>query len=524
MSETSIPPSPSSAQSRADLEAEAAVLLELDSRARRAPLFYFEPHKAQDAFLSSRAKIVTFLGGNRSGKTEALTVKGCQAALGYAPWKLRELGYPLPPDLSVRPPDCPPEALAYSTAGVRLQIPSTVLVISALPAVTGLGQILVPKFLKYLSGIVKTTRRGHGGVICEIELTNGSKVLFVTAHSDSMSFEGSAFDAVLMDEPPPRSIWTGVRRATVDKCAPTYMSFTPLGPNAAWIHHEIVSTADDKNVAVFSCSIFANPFLSDDQRSAIVDDPVMTEAEREARLHGRFISLSDRIYPSFDPRFHVVDDFSPPSTWPVFTVVDPHQIKPWAICLVAVSPQRDFYFFREWPNEPFHKLRRDPRNLESYALLLRQLEGTSPVLGRVIDPNAGPRTDTMRGIYIPSFTDELAKYGLDFFHRFPDALEIGEALVRRRLAVDPSKPLGPYNRPSLFVSRSCSNIINSLQYYAAKNKPGTFNEPVESKRDETYKDFADLVRYACVSGIVDYSDLTFSDHPRPPTNLSYLSD
>jgi hypothetical protein len=509
--------------SRQDLEMEAAALLELDARRHRAPLYYFHPHKVQEEFFASSARIRIFVGGNRSGKTEGLVGYICSSALGYSPWKLRESGMPCPSPIWERPHNCPPAALALSTANIRIQIPSTVLVISALPALSGIGEILFPKIKRYLGDAMKSFRRGHGGVPCEVELHNGSRIIFITAHSESMSFEGTAVDAVAFDEPPPRAIWTGVRRSTVDRCAPIALAFTPIGSNAAWLFHDLVSTADGQTVSVHSCSIFDNPFLSDDQRSALVTDPVMTEAEREARLYGRFISLSDCIYPTFDPKVHVVEDFLPLPAWPCFEIIDPHQVKPWAIAICAVSPNRDIYFFREWPSEPFHKLRRDTRNLESYALLLRQIEGNLPIVTRLIDPNMGPRNDCIKGIHIPSFVEELGKYGIDTYHSFSDSLEIGEALVRRRLAFDPAKPLGPYNRPSLFVTRSCHNLINSLSYYAAKNKPGTFNDPMEGKRDETFKDFADLIRYACVSQIADSMDTSFSTPSAPlPSVLSYL--
>lgn len=493
---------PPSDAERAELEKEALVLAELKERAKAAPLYYYKPHEKAAAFHRSRAPIRAITGGNRSGKSEAGCVEACAAAIGYRPWVLRELGIPAPADLGVRPDNLPPEALVYNTAGVRISVPCDVFVVTAQAARKGINETCWPKIKHYLGPLVKKSRIGHGGSVSDVELTNGSRIVFGSAEQGPMAFESTNYAAVYGDEPWPREIWAGIRRGMVDQCGPIWLAFTPVGPNAAWLFNEILSVADGERVFAVEVSIHDNPYLSREAIEAFVNDPILSEAEREARVFGRYGMLSDRIY-AFDDTVHVIEPFRPPRSWTVGMSVDPHNVRPWAIAYFAIAPSGDVLFFKEWPTAPFHKIRRDQRSIEEYVKIIRELDSNHNVGPRLIDPNAGPRKDVLRGIYIPSFVDELASYGLHFHHRINDSLTYGETLVRRLMAFKKGEPLGPLNRPRLYVTHDCSNIISALKYYSAKPKPGTLNDPSEDKRCEDYKDFADVVRYAVASGVAE---------------------
>lgn len=502
---------------RQNLEAEALVLAELEARRRSFPLYYFKPHDKGREFLTSAADISIFEGGNRSGKTEHGVAKICGYALGYFPWVLREADIPEPEKWWQRPAVLPDEALARNTEGVRVPVPNTVLVVTGLTARKGITETLWPKLKTYLGGAIAKVRMGNEGAPVEVTLKNDSRIVFGSSKQDVLAFEGSNYTAIAFDEPPARDIWSGIYRGAVDQMAPIWLTFTPIGPNAAWLFYELVSIADGKKIGVTRCSIFDNPYLSDEQKRRFAENPTWTETERRARLYGDFAVLSDRIYTIYDDKVHRVPGFEPPLDWPIGLVVDPHQVRPWAMAWFALSPRGAIYFFREWPAEPYHKMRADPRSMEEYATLIRQIEGRRPAAYRLIDPNAGPRRDTFKGLYIPSFVDELAQFGLHFHHKLADGIEFGEGQVKRLLAFDPQQPLGALNMPKLFFTEDCHNVLNSMRFYSAKQKPGTLDEPHEEKRDETFKDFADLVRYVAVSGL---SQAALSDTIDPFESVS----
>lgn len=509
---------------RLELEKEALALTELKERAASFPLYYYKPHAKAAAFHASRASIRAITGGNRSGKSEAGTVEACAACLGYRPWVLRELGLPLPPNPHFRPDSLPPEALVYNTAGVRITTPNDIFVVTAQSAKKGINETVWPKVKHYLGPCIKRQRVGHGGAMAEVELTNGSRMVFGSAEQGPLAFESTNYAATYCDEPIPRDIWAGLRRGMIDQCGCVWMAFTPVGVNAAWLFNEILSIADGEKIFAIEVAIYDNPYLSREAIDAFVNDPILSEAEREARVYGRYGMLSDRIY-RFDDAVHIVDPFRPPRQWSVGMSVDPHNARPWAIAYFAVAPNGDVIFFKEWPTAAFHKIRRDQRSIEEYAKIIRDLDSNHNVGPRLIDPNAGPRKDNVRGIYIPSFVDELSSYGLHFHHRINDELAYGETLVRRLLAFKKEEPLGPLNRPRLYVTRDCQNVITSLRFYSAKTKPGTLNDPSEDKRDETYKDFADVVRYAVASGVAEAAlsdSLSAFDEYNPDSPCSYL--
>lgn len=92
-------------------------------------------------------------------------------------------------------------------------------------------------------------------------------------------------------------------------------------------------------------------------------------------------------------------------------------------------------------------------------------------------------------------------YGLE--HHLNDDLEFGEARVRELLAFDATRPTDDLNRPKLYITEACPNIIAALSFYTAQTNAD--GDVVEGKREETYKDFADVVRYMAVSPVAQYA-------------------
>jgi hypothetical protein len=103
----------------------------------------------------------------------------------------------------------------------------------------------------------------------------------------------------------------------------------------------------------------------------------------------------------------------------------------------------------------------------------------------------------MRGILVPSIRDDIGRFGIHFDCSINDDLEFGEAKVRQLLAYHQDRPIDSLNRPRLYFTLDCPNLINSMLYYSFKTKQGG-EDPDETKRQENYKDGADCVRYTAV--------------------------
>jgi len=508
------------ALSRETLEARAAALLELSTRQKDNPLYWYD--YASDkirAFHRSRAAMRILAGGNRSGKSHSGVAEGCAAALGYRPWVLRELGLPPPEHPWVRPGSLPEDAIVFNGAGVRISVPGDLLFVSGLPMKRGIGEVLHPKVKQLIGPFIKQEWMAHGGCPAAVELKNGTKIHYASDEMDSMAFEGTNSTYILIDEPIKKRHYTAIRRGAIDQFARLHMSFTPIGPNAAWVFKDFYQEKDKSRVETFCTSIFDNKFLPPEAVKDFTDDPALSELEKQARLYGRFMHLSDRIYTNFNSDVHVIPPFKVPHHWYLGMVTDPHSIKPWAIAYFAVSPRGDIYFFQEWPVADFTKIRRDSRSCAEYANLLRQLDADLPIYVRFMDPNYATRSETVRGHYIPSLDSEMSRYGLAFDSNINDDLEYGEGKVRQLLAYDATRPVDALNRPRLYFFETCPNLIRAMEFYTFKTvRNSTYNEPDESKRDETYKDFADVVRYVAVKladqGASDLFDSSrFDDAP-----------
>lgn len=488
---------------RKDLELEAAALLELTERKKTCPLYYMTPNPKFEPFLDFTGPVAMASGGNRSGKTHHLVAKACAASIGYKPWVLRKLGAALPNDWWRRPESLPHEAIFFDRGGLRISSPSNVMVISGLPQKRGVGETLWPKFRDLLGPAIERPLGTRDDVPTGLLLKNGSKILFASAAQQGLAFESFAHHAYFFDEPIPKRVYTGVRRGSVDHRAPISFSFTPLGRYAPWMFVDLYSKADQKTIGVWTASIFDNIFLSKEAIEEFATDPTISDVEKEARLYGRFLHLVDRIYPIFNEDVHVIPDLRPDPDWTSAHVIDPHTVRPWAMAWFTVTPRGDLIWFREWPSEEFTKLRRDTRTPQDYAALIRRIEDIEPSGLRFIDPNYGRRTDVVRGTYVPSVCDVLSQYGLHYSGQLPDDLEYGETRVRGLLAYDLKREISATNRPRMYFCKSCRNIINAMNFYVASNRSAEDDFPDEKKRDPTYQDFADVVRYGAVSNAAD---------------------
>lgn len=506
---------------------EAKILAELDDRERKFPIWAYKPIPKLKAFHASRSRVRILSGGNRSGKSHVGVAEGAAYLLGYRPWVLREAGLPMPEQPWLRPPNLPQEAICFNCAGVRVPVPCRIFMVTGQSMRKGVAETLWPKFQELLGPLITKTHVAHSGVIGDFTLKNGSQCFFGSVEQGGFAFESTNYAYNGIDEPISRSVYVGISRGSIDQFAPICMTFTPIGPWAAWIFRELYANNDltEKEVGRFNISIFDNPYLDQEAISTWANDPTLSEQEKEIRLYGKFRHLTDQIYSNFREASHVVAPFNPPGDGLIGMVIDPHTIKPWAIAYFYIHPTGQIYFFKEWPAGEYTKQTKCKNSIEDYANLIRRLDGALPVSIRLMDPNYGPRTDVIRGRYIPSVRDDLARFGLHFNTSLNDDIEHGEQRVRSLLAWDDTREMDSLNRPKLYFTENCKNLIASMLYYTAKRRPDSDTYD-EKKRDETYKDFADVVRYVAVSPIGQMGGFTSFDEDQfgPVLSTEHLGD
>ena len=288
---------------------------------------------------------------------------------------------------------------------------------------------------------------------------------------------------------------------------------TPL--ESPWMFHEIYQNSWNKggsNKSIFSIEfdITDNPALTPKAIENFTEG--LSPEEREARLHGRFKHLSGRIFSEFDPEVHVYDPalFDPlkkgygkedeASALPVIMSVDPHPRKPWFMLWVVMGPDGRKYAVDEWPNEDFHRMKYSSLGLDDYTTHIRDKEAMMPggearVLWREFDPNMS-RTPKTVAEGSTTLVDEMRDRGLYFESDVNDKIDFGHSLIHTLLGWNKDQPLSQLNRPMLYVSEKCQNLIFAFENYIWDDRNATDPERQgPTKPKDIGKDPIDALRY-----------------------------
>lgn len=217
--------------------------------------------------------------------------------------------------------------------------------------------------------------------------------------------------------------------------------------------------------------------------------------EREARLSGKPLVFSGRIFKSFDRNFHVAKEpIVPPSDGVThYQAIDPAIGKPIASIWSFVDASGALSIYDESPmGSDFQGAKDSNLTVSDYANLFRGQENGRSISTRIMDRHFGNVRRTLGG---KSLKEEFGEQGLDFIDSYAmDAsveVETGIMKVKEYLKFDKSKPIDNLNRPKLIVSPTCKNTIAALERWSRDPKTG--------KPKEDFKDFADCVRYLVMS-------------------------
>lgn len=323
---------------------------------------------------------------------------------------------------------------------------------------------------------------------------NGSEVFMASWEQDPMTFEGFNVQWAWVDEPVPKFVYNGLWRGLELQYGSIWFTLTPLGHRCSWMYYDLYL---DGNVNSTVVSKYDNLSLSKSQIEEFERDGRFTEKEKEARMYGRFEFLGNRVFDTFDPNVHVIEDRPIPAHWIHGLTVDPHHKKPAYCVWWAVDPMTIFdpvyHFFREWPVDDYFKIESGAKSVTEYAILFREIEGKRPADVRIVDPRFGMAEWSVQGERSTCFVDLMNEAGMQFDARVPDTrrIETGITKIQEAFRWDKNMPVSPKNTPHIFIHKSCKNLITAIENIGYLDDDASRVD----KLDETYKDPVDGLRY-----------------------------
>lgn len=329
----------------------------------------------------------------------------------------------------------------------------------------------------------------------QYKTTTGWIVDLMTYEQDRGEFAGPDIGLTIFNEPMPEAIWKEslirARSGGIILFAMTSLLENP------WVVDGILGKADGKHIRVRYGSSEENCIkhgknghIDHDQLEKILAqyDP----DEREARMTGKPLSMSGRIFKGFDRSVHVAaEEFDPPSSGvSLGMAVDPAIAKPLAILWRYVDAAGVLHYYDEYPEFTFEGAKDSNLSVTDYAAIIRAKEQGRAMQSRILDRHFGIARRTVGG---KSLQSEFAEVGLDFSDSYSmdEEVETGISKIKDLLRWDKTKPQDSLNRPRIRISPKCRNLIAALERWG--------RNPQNGKPLEQYKDFIDVLRYDVMS-------------------------
>ena len=319
---------------------------------RTGGLVFYRPHKKQDAFHRFGDRKYRYVRtGNRWGKSQCGSAEDVAWALGERPWypksdPARYAGIPRRPTkgaVLVYDWDKAEEIFTATSAG-------------------GMGKL----FQHIPEDALAGTSKGNGGQVVAVKVRSVwggvSLIQLDTVKSfvqNPMGHVSSSWDWVHVDEPIPHQMWKAYARGLIDSDGSAWFLCTPL--NEPWINDFFVPNrwqrldgVNDygKKIVIVGDS-YDNPYLNPDAIEEF--SSLLTEDERQCRIHGIPLAMSGLVYKEFKRDVHVYmkppmgwqSMNQPPAEYTVRYAIDPHPHQPHAVLFAATAPTGEVFFFEE---------------------------------------------------------------------------------------------------------------------------------------------------------------------------------
>jgi len=258
-----------------------------------------------------------------------------------------------------------------------------------------------------------------------------------------------------------------------------------------------------------------NPFI--DAQEIVRSYANRPMGDKLARLYGIPSKSHSNQFPKFGREVNVIEHekipfIKDPATPASFYLgVDPGDGKPWVMVWVGFTKDGNVYVYREFPDIhrgewalPYQTPQGIPMGkkgpgqrpmgygFQQWKDLIENMEGDERILMRWMDPNYCKQPISKKEGQ-SNLLQEMAASGMHFTPAVYDPVGTGVAKINDLLDWDDTEPLSPTNRPKLYISDRCENLLQSMTEYTGVSKA------------EQWKDFVDALRYVIVSspGFVD---------------------
>lgn len=445
-------------------EEQTELLAELEKLNKDIDQTYV-PHAKQKLFHCAPNKIRAVFGGNRSGKSE----------MGVNEAKFHATG--------VYPDWYPTENRFTGPTKGRI-------VVTDFKAAS--REVIEPKLKRWFGEAICKIERSMGNLskVHVTHITGGISTFDVMTHEqDTNQFEGWAGHWVWFDEPPPRDKYIACLRGMVDYGGRMWITATPI--TQPWLFDEIV-TNTARNAWHTEVSIYDNPHLKVHEIEEFLIS--LTEEEKEARILGKFLHLSGRIYPELDLKLHLIKELPQEHySWPVYFVLDPADRRPHHGLWLKMDPMGTLYVYDEIV------FKGTVAETSAQIKLRERMAGVNPdTVIRILDPNKGRSPSIVSGLKL---YQEFGANGLGFQTKVNDDLITGHLAVKERLSYDKKQPISSTNSPKLFFvldkTRECIRQLLSYVWDDWRGRNASNKSQKETPLDIN-KDFPDCLRYACV--------------------------
>jgi phage terminase large subunit-like protein len=407
------------------------------------------PHAKQKAFHKGNERIRLYIGGNRSGKTTGGIVEDVW-------WLTHTHPY-------MRVPDRP-------IAGRIISV----------DFLNGIEKIIKPQLKQWIPP--SQLRGGTWSTAYEastrtLNLENGSFVELMSYDQDLDKFAGTSRDFVHFDEEPPETIYTENMARLIDRKGRCWITMTPV-EGMTWIYDTIYEKGlfGDKQIKIVEVGMEENPHLDQEEVKIFLNS--LSEDEKDARGHGKFVQMGGLVYKAFDPRIHCLDEIDldrirSPRHYKWYLSLDHGFNNPTAVLWHAVDLDNNVYTFAEH-YEP-------GRIIDYHAAVIHERNSAHK---RVPDLNiCDPALAQRQAVTGTSIQTEYAVRGIGFVLGNND-VQTGIAKVSQYLTPNVD------GVPSWHISRSCANLIREMQRLRwktwASKKQASQNNPYDAihKKDD----------------------------------------
>lgn len=169
------------------------------------------------------------------------------------------------------------------------------------------------------------------GKITAINWACGSKTFILTYNQQLKASESMDLDYALFDEPPKREVYVANFRGIIDRGGVIAMAATIVedSDDQMWILDDLIEPAEEGRkpyVKVIKGSSYENKTLP--KKNIEIYEQELTDAERDARIHGDPSRLRDRVINEYKPKVSDIDSFPLTSEFFLYEGLDPHSNKP----------------------------------------------------------------------------------------------------------------------------------------------------------------------------------------------------